>query len=359
METIINEISKKITSFDVKKYSYTRNYIDGNISLLSPYISRGVISTKQIYDSLKQRHTNFSEIEKYVQELAWRDYFQLIFEEKDVTKNLKEVNQSYTSFSGFPKVFVDAKTGIDFIDSSIKKLYSDGYMHNHVRMYVASLICNFSNTHFFNPSKWMYYHLLDGDIASNCLNWQWISGSSRSKKYLFNQENLNKYSKTNQRNTFIDISYEHLEKVRVPDHFDKIIEFNEKTELPKTEAFSLDNTKPLCIYNYYNIDSNWRSESDCNRVLLFEPSIFKKFPVGEKALNFALSLSKNIKNIRVYCGEFDDLVKDFNNDIFYKQHPLNFNYKGHEDSRDWLTSVKGHFPSFFSYWKKAKKELKF
>jgi len=189
METIINEISKKITSFDVKKYSYTRNYIDGNISLLSPYISRGVISTKQIYDSLKQRHTNFSEIEKYVQELAWRDYFQLIFEEKDVTKNLKEVNQSYTSFSGFPKVFVDAKTGIDFIDSSIKKLYSDGYMHNHVRMYVASLICNFSNTHFFNPSKWMYYHLLDGDIASNCLNWQWISGSSRSKKYLFNQEN--------------------------------------------------------------------------------------------------------------------------------------------------------------------------
>ena len=73
METIINEISKKITSFDAKKYSYTRNYIDGNISLLSPYISRGVISTKQIYDSLKQRHTSFSEIEKYVQELAWRD----------------------------------------------------------------------------------------------------------------------------------------------------------------------------------------------------------------------------------------------------------------------------------------------
>ena len=359
MVTLINEISDKIESFDVKKYSYTRNFVDGDISLLSPYISRGVISTKQIFNRLKQKHKTFSEIEKYVQELAWRDYFQLIFEEKDVTKNLKNYTLSHTTFEGFPIAFRDSKTGIEFIDNSIRDLYETGYMHNHVRMYVASLICNFSNSHFLNPSKWMYYHLLDGDIASNCLNWQWISGASRNKKYLFNQENLNKYSKTKQRNTFIDISYEHIEKVKMPEHFDKITIFNEEASLPKSDVFALDNNKPLCIYNYYNLDPYWRSENDYNRVLLFEPSIFKKFPVGKKAIDFALKLSNNIPNIKIYCGEFDELVNDFNNDIFYKQHPLNYRYKGFEESRDWLTSIKGYYPSFFSFWKKAKKELIF
>ena len=62
MVTLINDISDKIESFDVKKYSYTRNFVDGDISLLSPYISRGVISTKQIFNRLKQKHKTFSEI---------------------------------------------------------------------------------------------------------------------------------------------------------------------------------------------------------------------------------------------------------------------------------------------------------
>ncbi len=359
MITEIKAINESIVSFDAKKYSYTRNYVDGNISFLSPYISRGVISTKTIYNALKKRYNKFSEIEKYVQELAWRDYFQLIFEEKDVTRNLKNENQSYISFDGFPIVFEQAKTGIKFIDDSILNLYKSGYMHNHVRMYVASLICNFSNSHFYNPSKWMYYHLLDGDIASNCLNWQWISGASRNNRYLFNQDNLNKYSKTNQKNTFIDISYEHIDKVQPPKDFDKLTIFNKQAELPVSDTFTLDNDKPLCVYNYYNLDPAWRSDIDCNRILLFEPSIFKKFPVGKKAIEFSLSLSKNIPNIKVFTGEFKDLVKEYTNKIFYKQHPLNYNYHGTEDSRDWLTTIKGYYPSFFSFWKKAKKELKF
>ena len=83
------------------------------------------------------------------------------------------------------------------------------------------------------------------------------------------------------------------------------------------------------------------------------------FPVGKKAIEFSLRLSKNIPNIKIFTGEFKDLVKEYNNKIFYKQHPLNYNYHGIEDSRDWLTSIKGCYPSFFSFWKKAKKELKF
>ena len=116
--------------------------------------------------------------------------------------------------------------------------------------------------------------LLDGDIASNCLNWQWISGASRNNKYLFNQDNLNKYSKTNQKNTFIDISYEHIDKVQPPNNFDKLTIFNKQAELPVSDTFTIDNNKPLCVYNYYNLDPAWKSDIDCNRILLFEPSIF-------------------------------------------------------------------------------------
>jgi len=65
MITDIKAINESIVSFDAKKYSYTRNYVDGNISFLSPYISRGVISTKTIYNALKKRYNKFSEIEKY------------------------------------------------------------------------------------------------------------------------------------------------------------------------------------------------------------------------------------------------------------------------------------------------------
>ena len=89
----------------------------------------------------------------------------------------KYLNLNYESIDVNSKITIEKGELIDF-----KPLES---MHNHIRMYVSSLICNFSNTHFLNPSKWLYYHLLDGDVASNCLNWQWVSGASRNKKYFF------------------------------------------------------------------------------------------------------------------------------------------------------------------------------
>ena len=232
-------------------------------------------------------------------------------------------------------------------------------MHNHFRMYIASLICNFSNCHFLTPSKWMYYYLLDGDVGSNALKWQWVSGASRNKKYYFNQENLNKYSRVLQQNTFIDVDYSLLEEIAPPESFTELTDFNLSCNLPNSDDFDLDNSKPLCIYNYYNTDPYWKKTLDCNRILLLEPSIFKRYPVCDKAIAFLLKLSHEILGIKIFTGEFSDLTKNFQNTIYYKQHPLNSNYRGVEDSRDWLTSIEGYYPSFFSFWNKAKKELKY
>ena len=77
-----------------------------------------------------------------------------------------------------PKAVVEANTTIDAIDEAINELYQNGYMHNHMRMYLASLCCNIAKCHWKHPAKWMYFYLLDGDLASNTLSWQWVAGSN-------------------------------------------------------------------------------------------------------------------------------------------------------------------------------------
>ena len=67
--------------------------------------------------------------------------------------------------------------GIESIDFAINGLYEKGYLHNHSRMYIASIACNIGKAYWLTPSKWMYYHLLDGDIASNVGGWQWAAST--------------------------------------------------------------------------------------------------------------------------------------------------------------------------------------
>ena len=115
------------------------------------------------------------------------------------------------------KAIVDAKTGITAIDKSILKLYDIGYMHNHLRLYVASIACNIAQSHWMLPAKWMYYYLLDADWASNSLSWQWVAGSNSNKKYFANQQNINKYCFTNQTDTFLDFDYVEFQKFEIPE----------------------------------------------------------------------------------------------------------------------------------------------
>jgi deoxyribodipyrimidine photo-lyase len=143
-----------------------------------------------------------------------------------------------------------------------------------------------------------------------------------------------------------------------PSNFKTVSKEVFKTELPDFQKISIDNSKPICIYNYYNLDPLWRADLDATRILLIEPSIFNKYPIGKKAMNFMLDLSKNIPFIKVFVGEFEELVIG-DSEIYFKEHPLNYNYKGTKDSRDWISRVNGYYPSFFRFWNKLKKEKSF
>ena len=293
-----------------------------------------------------------------MQELAWRDYWQQVWLAKgDSIHNDLKNEQSPVSNFEIPEAVVSAKTGIELIDRAINTLHQQGYMHNHMRMYIASICCNVAKSHWREPSRWMYYYLLDGDLASNQLSWQWVAGSFSNKKYVANQENINHFFHGTQRDTFLDIPYEHFDGLEIPEILTHTTGLKVSSALPTRNTMSFKNQKTL-IYNYYNLDPEWHTEGEFQRIFLLEPSVFSRYPVGTNCIEFAQNLSKNIPDIKIFVGEFNDLLEQIDEEhIVYKEHPLNAQYKGLEEPRDWISSVNGYFPSFFSFWKKVKREL--
>ncbi len=117
--TDYQEIFQLVNRFDPKNYARTRYHIRGEVSRLSTYISRGVISTKSVRDNLLSRSYDLSKIEKFVQELAWRDYWQQIWIAKGQTidKDLKRA-LTLVDHHQIPRTIVGANTGIEAIDKA-------------------------------------------------------------------------------------------------------------------------------------------------------------------------------------------------------------------------------------------------
>ncbi len=200
-----------------------------------------------------------------------------------------------------PRAFIDATTGIEAIDLSIEALYETGYMHNHLRMYIAGIACNMSGAHWWTPSQWMYYHLLDGDLASNTCSWQWNAGAFSSKKYITIQTNINEYTGSTQRKTFLDRKYDDIWTTTVPDNMLVYVPLKLTTPLPPQSDVTLDPMIPLIIYTDYSIRPDWMSDISANRILVLAPSHFERFPVSERVIQFMISLAKdNIEGIQIY-----------------------------------------------------------
>lgn len=357
--TDYKSILERIDLVNPSAYGRTRNFTDGAVSYLSPYISRGVISIKQVRGAVLQKGLKPYETERFIQELLWREYWQRVWQDMgdELFTDIRHP-QPDVSNQQMPEAIDEAATGISIMDTLISNLYKIGYMHNHVRMYTAAMCCNIAKSHWLQPSRWLYYHLLDGDLASNILSWQWVAGSFSSKKYYCNQDNINRYTHTEQKETFMDMPYAELVKMPVPEILVKTHIPELYTKLPETPKPVIDKELPTLIYNSYNLDPEWRKDENVNRVLLLEPSHFNKYPVSEKVMKFILALSGNIKGLQIYTGEFDDL-KALCGSMIFKEHPSFRHYKGTEDGRDWIApEVTGFQKSYFTFYKKVIKTIK-
>lgn len=345
---------------DPVEYGKTRNFTDGAVTYLSPFISRGIISTKIVFDIMIKRGFELKPIESFVKELCWRDYFQRVWQVRNLEEEIKQAQMKQT-FQDLPSVIQEKSLSIAFFNEQIEQLESIGYLHNHVRMYLASLICNIGQYHWKIPAKWMYYYLLDGDWASNACSWQWVCGANSQKMYMMSEENISFFTKSEISNTYLNSFHQNPLQSSIPEEWKRAEVLELKTQLPKVEALKFDDSLPTCIYNYYNMDPQWKKDINANRILLLEPELFEKYPISDLCIDFMLKYANWIEDIQVFVGSFEEFKKQYPspNPIYFKEHPLNRHYQGIQEDRDWIVpSLDGYFPSFFAYWKKCSPLLK-
>lgn len=355
--TDLASILHRLESIDAEAYGATRNFIDGAVTYLSPYISRGVISVCDVRESLLAHYNNTSRIQKLIQELAWREYFQRVWQAlgERIDNDIRQP-QPGVDHHRMPTALVEARTGISAVDKGILNFYETGYLHNHLRMYVASLVCNVGRAHWRKPAQWMYYHLLDGDVASNACSWQWVAGAFSAKKYFANQENINRHLHSQQRGSFLDLPVEVLNEQPVPASLRDTTDLELTTPLPVTTRPTIRLDQPVLLYNSYNLDPRWRSGSGYQRILLLEPSHFRKYPVSQRVIDFILALATNIPGTQVFAGEVHELFQGMASqpEIISKEHQAFRHYPGHRDPAQWMyPDVEGFFPSFSAFWKRV------
>ncbi|MBE9177207.1 deoxyribodipyrimidine photo-lyase [Oculatella sp. LEGE 06141] len=187
---------ERLQHFPLEKYARQRNFLDGAVSQLSPYLSRGCITLEEVRQWALQHQASHS-VEKFVSELAWRAFFHLVYQDEgdrilqDLEPPKVPMRQHQTTL---PDDIDRGETGIPSMDTFIRMLKETGYLHNHARMYLASYIVHFRQVHWRTGADWMYALLIDGDLASNHLSWQWVASTFSHKPYIFNRENLERYA---------------------------------------------------------------------------------------------------------------------------------------------------------------------
>ena len=189
-----------LRKIDPVAYAKTRNFSDGNVTKLSAYIRHGVLSLGEIREYVLKRVKNPNDANKLIQELAWRDYWQRLYVKlgNRIWQNQEEYKTGYlpTDYTAkLPEDITTGTTGLVCIDSFSQELRTTGYLHNHIRMWLAAYIIHWRRVEWQAGAKWFLQHLLDGDPASNNMSWQWVASTFSHKPYFFNRENLERYTK--------------------------------------------------------------------------------------------------------------------------------------------------------------------
>lgn len=198
-------------------YARSRNAIEGAVTGLSPYITHGLLSLPEVLAGVADKYKLDAQ-HKFVFELGWREYFRHVwaFRGEEIFESLREGLLPEKSYSALlPADIRQAATGVPVIDMAVRTLYATGYLHNHARMWLASYVVHMRKVHWRVAADWLYGHLLDGDLASNHLSWQWVAGTGSSKPYLFNADNVARYAPApwHSPGSVIDQTYEALDRL--------------------------------------------------------------------------------------------------------------------------------------------------
>jgi deoxyribodipyrimidine photo-lyase len=198
----LNQLNNFVEN-NLSEYSRLRNFDFGpekrsNISCLSPYITHGIINEQEVIQKALSKFS-FSKNEKFIQEVLWRTYWKgwLELRPNVWTDYLAELNQIKKEFQNNQNYLsaIDGKTDIECFNAWVNELKDNNYLHNHTRMWFASIWIFTLELPWQLGAEFFMQHLYDGDAASNTLGWRWVAGvQTQGKHYLASEWNIKKFT---------------------------------------------------------------------------------------------------------------------------------------------------------------------
>ena len=279
---------------NLSEYSKLRNFDFGpdnrsNISCLSPYITHGIVNELEVIDkSLKK--FSFSKNEKFIQEVLWRVYWKGWLELRpnvwsDYLVELNNLRNEFKSNQNYLNA-IEGKTNIECFNQWVRELKVNNYLHNHTRMWFASIWIFTLELPWQLGAEFFMQHLYDGDAASNTLGWRWVAGvQTQGKHYLASEWNIKKF--TNNR----------FQNIQLNENASSI--FNDKTyPINKKEFLNsqiLEDKILLIFENNMTFEFSDFKEHKFKKILLVLNDTNRAIKLSEKVLKFKANLLEDQK----------------------------------------------------------------
>ena len=275
-------------------YARDRNFDFGpdkrsNTSCLSPYVTHGVLSEKEIIKEAIKKFP-FSKIEKFIQEVLWRTYWKGWLERRpslwtDFVNDLENLKKDFQN-NKILKNAINGNTDIECFNDWVNELKKTGYLHNHARMWFSSIWIFTLDLPWQLGAEFFMKHLKDGDPASNTLSWRWTAGlQTKGKNYVAQEWNIKKF--TNQR----------YEKVKLNENATPIVSDKEYIQInPEFDNSETKDDQTLIIFD---------------NQLCFEESDFKNYKFKKIILIKNTNLTRSI--------ELDECLVKFKSDLIADQ----------------------------------------
>ena len=288
---IADDQLEEFLSENVKKYEMNRNYDWGpenrtNVSNLSHFIShRAVLEYDAVLRTLNRQ--GYKAAEKFIQEIFWRVYWKGWLEMRptvwDDFKRFKIEDNEQDLLNAY-----NGDTGIDCFDDWVRELRETNYLHNHTRMWFASIWIFTLNLSWQSGAAFFLKHLKDGDAASNTLGWRWVAGiQTKGKHYLAKSWNIGKFTNGRYAN------------VRLNENANPIEErINHPIIPPEYAPFNVKRNDSLIIFEN---DLNFAGREDFyaeykNVYLVCLDNDQRKFKIANPVLEFKKSLLHSFQN---------------------------------------------------------------
>ena len=290
----LNEFIEK----NLVEYSRLRNFDFGpdkrsNVSCLSPYVTHGVISEIEIIKKSLKKYS-FVKNEKFIQEVLWRVYWKGWLELRsdvwtDFIIDLNKLKQEYKNNKNYLEA-IEGKTKIECFNTWVNELKNYNYLHNHARMWFASIWIFTLGLPWQLGAEFFMKYLFDGDSASNTFGWRWVAGiQTKGKNYVALEWNIKKFTN----NRFSNIK---LKENPVPINDDRSYSIVNNDFINA----NLSNNQDLLIFeNNLSFElSDFKDQSFKNLYFVFNENETRQIKLDEKVIDFKKSLiNDQIENL--------------------------------------------------------------